>query len=402
MRHQRNQYDIDQTDRKKRVLFVITQSEFGGAQRFVQTLIPHLDSSKYELLVAAGPKTGIKKQETRNKYPLLEELEEQGFKVVRLKHLQREIRPIEDLRACLELKRLIKTFKPDVLFLCSSKAGMLGSLAGKLQVTSYKLQVIYRIGGWSFNDPWPKWKKKLWIFLEKHTAKYKDVIIVNNSHDLEQAKRLGIRPRQEVKLIHNGLDVSEIDFLERQEARQKLGLSESDFTIGTIANFYPSKGLEYLIEAVHKLQITNYKLHPRFIIIGDGEERHKLELLIANYHLQGRVILYGRLGNARNYLKAFNVYVLPSVKEGFPWAILEAMGAGLSVIATRVGAVPEVIQDGQNGLLVEPRNPAQIADKIEQLLSNDQLRNTLGTHAIQTISEHFAIDQMLRQIEELL
>src|SRR3989344_7709635 len=199
---------------KKGVLFVITQSEFGGAQRFLHTLITRLDKSRYEMLVAAGPLyTGRRTQKSElRSYDLVDRLETEGLKTARLRPLHREIKPFSVLRATFELKKIIKEFHPNTLFLLSSKAGFVGSLATVFP-TKLKTKVIYRIGGWSFNDPWPEWKKRFWIILEKISAKWKDVIIVNNEHDLEQAKNLNIRPKEKIALIHNGIDVYKTEFL---------------------------------------------------------------------------------------------------------------------------------------------------------------------------------------------
>ena len=275
----------------KKILFVVTQSEMGGAQQFLRALVGRLDKTKFEVLVAAGPaESGI-----RN-YELLDQLEKEGTKTVRLKYLQREIRPISDLIALFEFKRVINEFKPDTLFLLSSKAGLIGSLAAKFQVlpiakqsgildkvgTSSKFQVIYRIGGWSFNDPWPKWKKWLWIILERFSSRWKDIIIVNNRHDLEQARELKIKPREKVALVYNGLDVYKMEYLSKEEARLKLyekavrqagRVFQGKTIIGTIANFYPTKGLKYLIEAAEHFK---NKDHVIFIVIGDVQERKEL------------------------------------------------------------------------------------------------------------------------------
>ena len=135
---------------KKRVLFIITQSEIGGAQVFLRTLVNRLDKNKYEMLIAAGPSETTNNQDPRipeklrNEadktqdlnidYELLDQLESEGFEVRRLKYLQRELRPVSDIRALFEIRSLIENFKPMILFLCSSKAGFLGSLASKFKI----------------------------------------------------------------------------------------------------------------------------------------------------------------------------------------------------------------------------------------------------------------------------
>ena len=388
-------------------------------------------------MVAAGPlpdrgSTSIRVPEVepqklaKSTYPLLDLLEKAGIRVTRLKYLQREIRPIRDLRACFELHRLIKNFKPDVLFLCSSKAGFLGSLVSHCTLYPIPCTLIYRIGGWSFNDPWPNWKKKLWIFIEKLSAPWKDIIIVNNQHDLDQAKHLRIKPRQSLELIHNGLDINSLNFLSRENAHHQLNLPVRGSTsntlsptpyplhptlVGTIANFYPTKGLIYLIEAFkifctlpasHSFSEGGYPAPCTLVIIGDGEERPKLEAKIADLGLKNQVFLVGQKNEAYRYLKAFDIYIQPSIKEGFPWALLEAMAAGLPVVATRVGAIPEIIQDGQNGLIVPPRNPESLASAVASLLSNESLRHTLGTAASQTVVNKFSLSKMVQKIERLL
>ena len=394
---------------KKGVLFVITQSEFGGAQRFLHTLITRLDKSRYEMLVAAGPLyTGRRTQKSElRSYDLLDRLETEGLKTARLRHLHREIKPFSDLRATFELRKIIKEFHPNTLFLLSSKAGFVGSLATVFP-TKLKTKVIYRIGGWSFNDPWPEWKKRFWIILEKISAKWKDVIIVNNEHDLEQAKNLKIRPKEKIALIHNGIDVYKTEFLPKEEARLKLfekaskasgRVFQAETIIGTIANFYPPKGLKYLIETAEHFKNKDDVI---FIVIGDGQERKELELLITNYQLRHKVLLLGQINDAYKLLNAFDIFVLPSVKEGFPWVVIEAMTAKLPVVATRVGAIPEIIEDGKNGFIVESNRPEQIASRIQELLNNEHLRQELGIQAHQTVLFKFSLDKMVEQIEKLL
>ncbi len=272
-------------------------------------------------------------------------------------------------------------------------------------------KVICRIGGWSFNEPisWPM--RCFYILAEKCTAKFKDIIILNNRHDLEQAERLKIRPRQSIELIHNGIDPYKLEIFGRDEAKIKLfeklsqrqrGFLHAKIAVGTVANFYKTKGLEYLIEAVKMLGAEHKIQDVAFVIIGDGTEREKLELQIKESGIKNKIFLTGKLPDARKYLAAFDIFVLPSVKEGFPWALLEAMAAKLPVIATNVGAVPEIIEDGKNGFVVEPRKPELLAQKIKELMDNERLRHELGIQAHQTVVLKFDLNKMVQQIENLL
>ncbi|OGN02490.1 MAG: hypothetical protein A2655_02075 [Candidatus Yanofskybacteria bacterium RIFCSPHIGHO2_01_FULL_43_42] len=401
MPHKINHSESTQESLKKRILFVITQSEFGGAQRFLHTLVTRLDRTKYEILVAAGPSFG-------SKYDLLDLLEKEEIKTLRLKYLKREISPLSDIRASFELRKASKKFKPDTLFLLSSKAGFIGSFVSKCLIRNTEYKILYRIGGWTFNDPWPKWKKLLWIIIERISAKWKDLIIVNNKHDFEQANKFKIRPKEKTVIIYNGLDVYKTGILPKEDAQLKLyekaiqqsgRVFQDRIIIGTIANFYPTKGLGYLIETA---EYFKNKDNIVFMVIGDGPERASLENLIKQKGLQKKIIFLGQIPDAHKLLSAFDIFVLPSIKEGFPWVVIEAMAAKLPVVATRVGAVPEIIEDGKNGFIVEPARPEQIASKIQDLLNDERLRQELGIQAHQTVLFKFSLDKMVREIEDLL
>jgi glycosyltransferase involved in cell wall biosynthesis len=372
---------------KKKILFLVTQSEFGGAQRFIYRLITNLDSFKYEIITAAGP-------EGNDANGLLFNLKKEKFKVYSLKFLRRTINPLIDFLGVIEIYKLIKREKPDIVFLCSTKAGILGSIAGRWAKTK---KTIYRIGGWTFNDPWPSWKKKLYIWLEKITAGFKDIIVNNAESDRQQAMKLGIKPREKIMTIYNGINIDNLDFLPKEEAKIFLGVPLG-FAIGTIANFYPPKGLIYLVEAINLILDSDIK----FVLIGDGQQRAEIENLIHKYKLEEKLLLTGTIPEAYKYLKAFDVFVLPSIKEGFPWTLLEAMTAGVPVIATKVGAVPEVIENNHNGLLIEPANSEELAKAIKNLLKNKDLREKIVKEAKKTVEEKFNLKEMVKKYENLL
>jgi len=339
----------------------VTQSEFGGAQRFIYRLTTNLDSQKYDILVAAGP-------EGNDANGLLFNLKNKGLKTIALKFLRRGINPLFDFcLGLIEIYRLIKKEKPDILFLCSSKAGAMGSLIGRLTKVP---KIIYRIGGWTFNDPNPFLVKFYYQFIEKTLACWKDYIINNAESDRQQAIKLNIKPRKEILTIYNGIDVDKLEFLSKKEARDFLNLKDFDFVVGTIANNYPAKGFKYLIKAKEEFQDVKF-------------------------------VILSKVPDASKYLKAFDIFVLPSIKEGFPWVILEAMAAEIPIIATKVGAIPEIIQNNENGILIEPKNPDAIIGAVKQLLSNEDLKKKIAENGRKTVEEKFNLDKMVKQYEDL-
>lgn len=378
----------------KKILFIITQSEFGGAQRYVFEIARLLNKKLFECAVAAGQGDG----------ELFRKLENTETRSLYLRQMKRSPWPWQIFLSIGEIIGLLKKEKPDVLFLCSTTAGILGSIAALLYKITYRerVSVLYRIGGWAFRDPRPFWKNRLILLIEKLTAPLKDRIIVNCEIDKELALKYKIAPVEKIVKIHNGIDVNVLSFLSREQARLRLGLpGRPSLIIGTVANFYKTKGLEYLIKAASRSDLRG-RSDLLILIIGDGRERPKLEKLIKKYDLENKVILAGRIPNAYKYLKAFDVFVLPSLKEGFPWIILEAMAAETPIVATKVGALPEIIESGKEGFLVEPKKSDALAEKLKWLLENTQEAKVMGIQAKAKLAKKFSLQKMIEETEKLL
>lgn len=368
-----------------KLLFIVTQSEFGGAQRFLHTLISKLDPEIYDMVLATG-------FQGDGAFPA--SIKDSEVRILKLKSLARDINPFRDVSAIFEIRNLIKKESPNILFLNSSKAGFVGSLAS----LGLKTKVIYRIGGWSFRDPGPKWKKWLFKKLEQLSSGWKDYIVVNSLDDANIAKDLNIKPRKKLVLIHNGVDTYKIEPMNRNEAINKLKLPDNKIVVGTIANYYPAKGLLDLVEAASFLK---HREDIQFVIIGDGPDRDKIRSKIDSLDIKDKVTLSGRINNASNLMQAFDIFLLSSLKEGFPWAVIEAMASKIPVIATSVGAVPEIIESGKNGIIVEPGQPKRIVEAILYLVDNERVRDELAISGHQTILFKFNQDKMISAFEDL-
>ena len=370
----------------RKILFIVTQSEFGGAQRYIFEVARGLDSVKYEVLVAAGSGDGELFQKLKDTpvAPVYAPV-----RPVYLRRMKRTPWPWQIILAIGEIFNLLKKERPDVLFLCSTTAGLLGSIAGFLYRD--RVSVIYRIGGWAFRDPRHWWMNKIILWTEKITAPLKDKIIVNSEIDRKLALKYKIAPAEKIVKIYNGIDAEKLDFLSREEARKNLlGSDSSKLWIGCVANFYKTKGLEYLVEAASPLNSNLKSQNSKLLIIGEGRQRPKLEALITKYNLQKKVLLLGRIPDAYKYLKAFDVFVLPSLKEGFPWIILEAIAAKVPMVASKVGALPEILPEE---FLVEPGNAEALAKKISRMLEHP---------AIPKLKQEFTLQKMIEETEKLL
>ncbi|MFA4954203.1 MAG: glycosyltransferase family 4 protein [Patescibacteria group bacterium] len=336
----------------KRALLLVTQADWGGVQSFLVNFAAGLREQGWEVLLAAGG-TGELFARAAEKHVATEQLTQ----------VRREIDPLHDLRAVLQIRRLLKKFKPNAVHLNSTKMGILGSLAAL--GLKPRPRIVYRIGGWVFLEPLPTWKKWFYLQTEKFTAHFKDEIICVHPGDAELAARLGIKPRGKIRVVPNGLpERFEDNLLSRVAARAELGLSADALVFGTVANAYATKGLLPYLDALKPLHDESPTSN--FVIVGDGPQLEELKQKKERLGLN-RLILTGHRDDANRLYRAFDIFVLPSVKEGMPWTLLEAMAAGLPIVATDVGANDWMTHDDVNGtaaLIV----PAHAADSLLQAM----------------------------------
>ena len=303
-----------------KILFLVTQSDLGGAQKYVYDLYTSLQG--FEISLAAGKYNG----------KLFKKIKGTG-----LKHLKRI--PKRPFLCLKEIKEVLEREKPDVLHLNSFSASFFGSIAARKK----DIKVIYTVHGWAFLEP--NIFKKIFCYLaEKITEKYKDKYIVLS--DLDYKQGLKITKKEKIVKIYNG--IKPLDFLSKEDARKALNI-KGDNVIGAISNLYKTKGLKYLSE-------TNLS---NIYVIGEGPERKNLRGLN----------LLGHIPDAYKYLKAFDVFCLPSLKEGFPFVILEALQANIPIVATKVGSLPEILEEKY---LVEPKNTKALREKIQTLLKTKE------------------------------
>jgi glycosyltransferase involved in cell wall biosynthesis len=207
-------------------------------------------------------------------------------------------------------------------------------------------------------------------------------------------------PGGRVDVLHNGIDPGPSPTaVDRQARRRRFGLPEQGVVVGTIARLDPVKDLDTLIAAGALLRKTHPDL--TLAIVGDGAERNNLEHAARRHGMADAIRFFGQRHDARALLSAFDVYVNSSISEGISLTILEAMAAGLAVVATRVGGTPEVVRDGETGLLVPPRSPAAIADAVKKLIDNPMWHRDLGAAGRRTVEERFTIDRMVDRYAEI-
>jgi len=376
---------------KPKLLYVITQPEWGGAQRYVFDLATSL-KDEFDITVATG--------RVENSRELLDKLEAENIKTHVFQNLVRKIRPWTDFQAFLEITLFLNSNKFDIVHLNSTKAGVIGSFCANLNNIK---KILYTAHGWAFNEPLPFWKKKFYKITERISAKSTTKIITLSRLETEIGTLEKIAPADKFVQIYHGIKPSEI-FDRKESIKQinekfNLNLQDDEVIIGSVANFYKTKGLKYLVTSWR--DIVQKFPKSKLVIFGEGKLKSILEQQIAKNQLQNSIFLPGSLKNAKKYLKAFNIFILPSVKEGLPYVILEAMNAELPIIATRVGGIPEIIENNVNGLLISPADPDEIIDAVLTLLNNPSLTNQLSQKAKQILDEKFNFEKMIDETSRL-
>lgn len=309
---------------KKKVVFVITKSNWGGAQKYVYDLAVALPKDQFEIVVVLGG-TG----ETGATTGLLaERLTVAGIRTIFLTSFARDIGIMREFSAFSELLRIIRAEKPDVLHLNSSKAGGIGAFAGHIAGIR---KIIFTAHGFAHNEMRPVYQRVLIWIASWFTILFAHQVIVLSNYELQRAPVFF--SRRKLTVIHNGINL-QMHF-DSGEIIRKTFPPGAHIT-GTVGELTRNKNQIALIEQA--------KNDPQMFvaIVGEGEERSQLEAKIIAYGLESRVKLFGFL-TAPESLKGFDVFALPSLKEGLPYVLLEARAAGLPIVANRVGGVGEIL-----------------------------------------------------------
>ncbi|HMO78526.1 MAG TPA: glycosyltransferase [Candidatus Paceibacterota bacterium] len=374
---------------KKKVLFLITKSNWGGAQRYVYDLATNLDKNLFEPVVALG-----------GKGELVSRLNDAGIRVIVIDSLQRDISIKQEWQFIKELASIIKTEKPDILHVNSSKAGGIGTLLGRLLFVP---RVIFTAHGWAFNEDRPKWQKIIIKFLHWITILLSHRTIAVSSAILKQLNWPGVE--RKTKVLHPGRNIGVM--YETDEARIKIqelipdkSLLETKNLIwlGTIGELHPIKRQDLLIESLALIH-EEYPLL-RLFILGEGSERIRLEKLIVDRGLTDKVFLPGNVSEAARLLKAFCIFLLSSKSEAYGYVLHEAGLAGLPVIATNVGGIPEIIEHNVSGLLVSPDDVQKFKAALIQMIENQDQQQILATNLKEKMVAR-SLEKMIRATEAL-
>jgi glycosyltransferase involved in cell wall biosynthesis len=287
------------------------------------------------------------------------------------------------------LAAIITAERPDIVHAVMYQAIQLARMAKPLTSVPFKLVTSPRVNYRS---------RSLWTLLVDRALKGRDDLLIAECEASRQflLKKLGYKPSK-VITIRNGVDLAgwPASKVDRQKKRVELRLDPADVLVGAIGRLDRQKGFKTLIEAMALLKGSPL----RCAVLGDGPERGALDALIRRHRLEASVRLLGEKSDVPTWLSAFDLYCLPSLWEGLPNALLEAMALGLPVVASDVDGVPEAVTTGRDGLLVPPSDPAALAAALKSLAGDPARRAALGAAAQATISARFTLRRMIEEYE---
>jgi glycosyltransferase involved in cell wall biosynthesis len=348
-----------------RIVHIITRSDnVGGAQIHVRDLSVTALEQGHRVTVLTG---GVG--------PFTEDLSEHGVPWVSIPRLARPIHPLNDWLAFGQIRKALRRLQPAVTSAHSSKAGLLGRLAA----WSLGRPVIFTAHGWAFHPSLPRHQALLYRKVETLGAKFAKRIITVSEFDRQLALRSGVAPAHKLVTVHNG--IPDVPVTLRAAADGMVP------RLIMVARFEAPKDHRTLFQALAGLRDMPWELD----LIGDGPLLGDAENQAAALGISERVRFWGSRKDVAERLAKSDVFLLLSDREGFPISILEAMRAGLPVVASAVGGIPEAVEDGVSGFLVPPRDPETLRDRIHRLLAEPALRRRLGDGGRRRYEQEFTL-----------
>ncbi len=363
-----------------KVAHIITRLDLGGAQQNTLYTVSHLDASRFKALLICGP-GGI--------------LDGEAPAPIFVPDLVREIRPWKDLRAFFDLYKILQRERPQVVHTHSSKAGILGRLAARCAGVPV---IIHTFHGFGFHGRQRWWIRWPYVFAEKLCAKFSSALIFVSRANQEEAARLGLGETRRHALIRSGIKLA--DFQARTDAslkKKELGLAPETPLILSVGNLKPQKNPQDFLSAARI--VSQQRPDAAFVFVGEGPLRPKIESAASG--LPCRFLLPGWRRDVPELLAACDIFVLTSLWEGLPRALVEAMKSGKPCVCYATDGVRDIVCDGENGFLVPAGDAPALARKILDLLSDADRRREMGKAAAASISQEFDIDLMVQRQEEV-
>lgn len=373
---------------KIKVLQVLTSVDFGGVERYVAFLVRHLPKTQFDVAVAASARS-------RNQ----DLLHAMGVPFFSVPHLCKAIHPWHDAMALAELRGILRRFRPDIVHTHMFKAGFVGRLAARFQGVP---AILFTAHGFHFNTFQAPFMKGIAYAVEKTMARYcSHMILPVSQTEAWQAISQKIIHPSKIRTVYPGIETERCLPAPERVAfyRRKIGWQEGEKLIGTVGRLARQKAPLDLVRASALIIRQNPRV--RVLFVGDGPLRPKVEAEIRKLGLQGKVHVLGFCTDVDVLLAMMEIFVLPSLFEGQPISIMEAMRNDVPVVAADVNGVSELVRHGDTGLLVPRSQPEMLAQTVLGLLDDPVRRKQLAAAARRHLEAHYSVKVMVDQIQSV-
>jgi glycosyltransferase involved in cell wall biosynthesis len=386
---------LPRSEQRVKILRVIARLNMGGPALHVAYLTEGLTKRGYDTTLVSGSLA-------RGEDSMAFVADAHGVEIVRIDELGREISPLRDLLATIRLARLIRKERPQILHTHTAKAGTVGRVAALLAGSRKPPIVVHTFHGHVLRGYFGPVRTLLFRLLERWLAAGTTALVAVSPQVRDDLVALGVAPREQFVVIRLGIELDErvaADQNGRGESRRYLGIPGDRFTVGWIGRMTAVKRTDDVLVAFKRLRDDG--VDAVLCMVGDGPDRMQLEQRAHDLGLARDTVFLGYQEDVAPFYAAFDALVLPSGNEGTPVSVIEALAAELPVVATRVGGVADVVQDGEDGFLVAAGATDDLADRLALLARDPALRARMGKHGRERVLPRYAVERLVEDVDEL-
>ncbi len=376
--------------KKIKIAQIITRLDWGGPPDIIRSICTSLDPDTFDVTLI----TGRTDHPSENTIRFFREFKD---RIITIPQLQRDIHPLHDIIAFIRLCLLLRRKKYDIVHTHTAKAGALGRLAAYLAGA----RVIHTSHGHNFYGYFGPAKSRLVVMVERLLTHFTDRITALTELEKGDLKSYGVAHSAKVVVVNSGIELEGYRQADANinEKRNELNLKNDSMLVGMIGRLETVKGPEYFIEAVP--QVMEKFPEAEFLIVGEGSLKHSLESRCRELNISDRVTFTGWREDIPELLKILDVVVLPSLNEAVGRILIEAGASGKPVVAAKVGGIPEVVRDGETGLLFPPMDIDALAKALSSLLENEKKKQEMGEAAKMWVDDKFSANRMVSKFGSL-
>ena len=356
--------------RKKKIKILHVAQAAGGVDRYIRMLLKYLDKEKFENILVCSQ--DFNREDYDGLVDSFEQIE-----------MNRAI-GVSDLNSIKEVRRLIKKYNPDIVYAHSSKAGAIARVAD----IGLKNHCVYNPHGWAFNMRCSDKNRAMYTAIEKMAAPFCEKIICISDAEKQSALEKKICREDKLQVIFNGVDIEAYESGEHGTVkRSSLGIPEDAYVVGMVGRISPQKAPDVFVKMAKLVKDEIPNAH--FVIVGSGNQEAEIRKYAEENKFADSLHITGWVDDPMSYVELFDVACLLSRWEGFGLALPEYMMAGKPIVASRVDAIPNIIRNGENGLLVEVDDATGASEAVLQIYRDRSLKDKLVSKGVEDVHNRF-------------